>query len=129
MAGAGFKDFTAGEILTADDVDTFLMQQTVMVFAGTAARGSVIASPSEGMFTYLADTDSLEYYGGTAIGWVPFAAGAKGGGTDQIFYENDQAVTTSYSITSGNNAMSAGPITINSAATVTVPSGSTWTVV
>ena len=40
MAGAGFKDFQAGEVLTAVDVDTYLMQQTIMVFAGTAARGS-----------------------------------------------------------------------------------------
>lgn len=86
MAGAGFKDFTAGEILTADDVDTFLMQQTIMVFAGTAARGSVITSPSEGMFTYLKDTDALEYYGGTALGWVPFTSGGGGGaGFQDIF--------------------------------------------
>ena len=129
MAGAGFKDFAAGEILTADDVDQYLMQQTVMVFAGTAARGSAIASPSEGMFTYLTDSNGLEYYGGTAVGWVPFSAGAKGGGTDQIFYENDQEVTTDYTISSNTNAMSAGPITIGSAVTVTVPSGSNWVVV
>jgi hypothetical protein len=129
MAGAGFKDFTAGEILTADDVDQYLMQQTVMVFAGTAARSSAIASPSEGMFTYMTDTNGLEYYGGTAVGWVPFAAGAKGGGSDQIFYENDQEVTEDYTITTDTNAMSAGPITIGTAATVTIPSGSYWTVV
>ena len=77
MAGAGFKDFQAGEVLTAVDVDTYLMQQTVMVFAGTAARGSAIGTPTEGMFTYLKDTDSLEYY--TGSNWTAFSAGGAGG--------------------------------------------------
>jgi len=77
MAGAGFKDFTAGEVLTADDVDTYLMQQTVMVFADSTARNAAIASPSEGMFSYLADTNALEYYDGSA--WVAFTSGAAGG--------------------------------------------------
>jgi len=55
--------------------------------------------------------------------------GATGGGADQIFYENGQAVTTNYTVATGKNAMSAGPITINSGITVTVSSGSSWTVV
>ena len=55
--------------------------------------------------------------------------GATGGGSDEIFYENGQNVTTDYTITNGKNAMSAGPITINSGVTVTVGSGETWTVV
>ena len=58
-----------------------------------------------------------------------FAGGAMGGANDQVFFENDQTVTTSYSITANKNAMSAGPITINSGAVVTVPSGSTWVIV
>ena len=57
------------------------------------------------------------------------SAGATGGGSDQIFYENGQNVTSNYTITNGKNAMSAGPITINSGVTVTVGSGETWTVV
>lgn len=55
--------------------------------------------------------------------------GASGGGADQIFFENDQTVTTSYSIPSGKNAGTFGPVSINSGVTVTVPSGSVWTVV
>ena len=55
--------------------------------------------------------------------------GAVGGGADRVFYENDSVITTSYTITSGKNAMTAGPITVLSAATVTVPDGSTWTVI
>lgn len=54
--------------------------------------------------------------------------GATGGGSDEIFIENDQTVTTSYSIPATKNAMSTGPITIDSGATVTVPSGSRWVI-
>lgn len=59
---AGRKTFTAGEVLQAADVNDFLMDQSVMVFAGTAARGSAIPSPSEGMVTYLEDADELQVY-------------------------------------------------------------------
>lgn len=127
MAGAGYKAFTAGEVLTAANVQGYFMDQSVMVFASSGARGSAIASPTEGMFTYLSDVDALEFYSGSA--WVPFSAGAKGGGTDQIFYENGQTVTTNYTLTTNRNAVTAGPVTINSGVTVTVPSGSSWVVV
>lgn len=60
-----FKTFTAGEVLTAADVMTYVMNQQMMVFAGTAARASAIASPSEGMFTFLTDSDSIEYFDGS----------------------------------------------------------------
>ena len=52
-----------------------------------------------------------------------------GGSPDRIFYENQITVTANYTITASYNAMTAGPITINSGATVTVPSGSYWTIV
>lgn len=64
---------------------------------------------------------------GTSASWAP--TGASGGGTDQVFYENDITVNSSYTISSNKNAMSAGPITIASGATVTVPTNSTWVVV
>lgn len=56
-------------------------------------------------------------------------SGATGGGANQVFYENDQTVTADYTIPANKNAMSAGPITINSGVTVTVSSGATWTIV
>ena len=59
---AGRKTFTAGEVLQAADVNDFLMDQSVMVFAGTAARGSAIPSPTEGMVTYLQDSDAVQVY-------------------------------------------------------------------
>jgi hypothetical protein len=62
------KVFTAGEVLAAADVNSFLMDQTVMVFAGTAARGSAIGTATEGMYTHLNDTDALQYWNGSA--WV-----------------------------------------------------------
>lgn len=68
MAGAGFRTFAAGEVLTASNVNTYLMEQSIMNFAGTAARSSAISSPSEGMFAYLQDTNTLTFYNGSA--WV-----------------------------------------------------------
>jgi hypothetical protein len=62
------KVFTAGEVLAAADVNSFLMDQTVMSFAGTAARGSAIPSPVTGMTTYLEDTKDLRIYDGSA--WI-----------------------------------------------------------
>ena len=59
------KVFTAGEILTAADVNTNLMDQAVMVFDDSAARDSAIPTPSEGMVTYLKDTDALEKFDGS----------------------------------------------------------------
>jgi len=59
---AGRKVFTSGEILTAADVNSFLMDQSVMVFADSSARSSAIPTPSEGMISYLQDTDAVEKY-------------------------------------------------------------------
>lgn len=60
---------------------------------------------------------------------VGFGGGATGAGGDKIFIENGQTVTTSYSIPSLSNAMSTGPITIASGATVTIPAGSVWAII
>lgn len=68
MAGAGFRTFAVGEVLTAVNVNTFLMQQTVMVFADASARSTAITAPSEGMVSYLADSNSFFFYDGS--GWV-----------------------------------------------------------
>ena len=63
MAGLGYKVFTAGEVLTAANVNGYLMEQSVMVFAGTAARSSAIGTPTAGMVSYLTDTKTLQVYG------------------------------------------------------------------
>jgi hypothetical protein len=61
------KVFVAGEILTAADVNTNLMDQAVMVFDDSAARGSAIPSPIEGMVTYLKDVNQVQAYTGAAF--------------------------------------------------------------
>lgn len=76
MAGAGFKTWAAGEVLTAAGLNTYIQQQTVGVYASAAARTTAIGSAvSEGMASYLLDTNSLEVFDGAA--WV--ATGGGGG--------------------------------------------------
>jgi hypothetical protein len=79
-----------------------------------------------GSLRFNTDTNTFEGYNGTA--WTAVGGGATGGGADQIFVQNQQTVTVDYTITTNYNAMSTGPITINSGITVTVPSGSNWVV-
>lgn len=66
MAGLGRKVFTPGEVLRAADVNGYLMDQAVMRFAGTAARGSAIGTATEGMISYLDDINAVQVYDGTA---------------------------------------------------------------
>ena len=69
MAGAGYKLFQTGDVLTAAQVNTYLNEQTVMVFASAAARTSALTSVlAEGMMSYLQDTNSVEVYNGSS--WV-----------------------------------------------------------
>ena len=67
MAGAGFKTFNTGDVLTASDVNTYLMQQTVMVFDDAAARTTALTGVvAEGMMSYLKDTNKTYRYDGSA---------------------------------------------------------------
>ena len=70
MAGAGFKTWSTGDVLTASDLNTYVMQQTIMVFATETTRDAALTSPSDGMFAYTTTTpaDTLAYYNGSA--WV-----------------------------------------------------------
>jgi hypothetical protein len=72
MAGAGAKLFNSGDVLTAAQVNTFLMDQAVMRFADAAARTAAFGGVGEpvlaaGMVTYLIDTASVEVYNGSAF--------------------------------------------------------------
>ena len=81
MAGLGRKVFAAGDVLSAADVDGYLMDQAVMRFASAAARSSALGTAvAAGMFSYLIDTASFEGYNGTA--WT--AVGAASGGFDSF---------------------------------------------
>jgi len=89
--------------------------------AGTTGQRD--GSPAAGYLRFNTTDTSAEIYDGT--GWA-----AVGGGntTDKAMYEHSHTIAANYSITSGNNALTAGPITINSGVSVTVPTGSTWIV-
>ena len=79
-----------------------------------------------GYVRFNSDTATFEGHNGTNWGAL---SGATGNGTDQIFYLNGQTVNSSFSIPTNNNAGSFGPITIDSGITVTIPSGSSWSIV
>jgi len=97
-AGLGFKDFVTGEVLTAADVDGYLMQN-IWVFASAAARNSAVTSPQEGNFCYLKDTNSTEYYTGSA--WTAIGGGGGGGKVLQVVQGtlNTTASTSSGTLT------------------------------
>jgi hypothetical protein len=114
-----------------DEPNAFLNAGTLPL---VTAKGDILAATTSGTVDnlalgttgYVLTADSAE---ATGLKWALAAAGATGGGTDQVFYENDVAVTTDYTISTDKNAMSAGPVEIEATATVTIPSGSVWSVV
>lgn len=111
VSGAGFVAKIGGLTGAAD------------VPAGTTAERP---SPAAGYFRFNSTLGKFEGYSGSA--WGSVGGGATGGGADEVFIENAQTVTTNYTITTNKNAMSTGPITVNSGITVTVPSGSNWVI-
>ena len=121
------EHYTDGSIDTAHIADD---QVTLAKMAGLA-RGKIIYGDSSGNPAVLA-VGTANYVlksDGTDISWGEVAAGAQGTGSDKIFWENGQTVTGNYTITNNQNAMSAGPITINDSVTVTIGDGETWTIV
>lgn len=103
MAGAGYKLFATGDVLTAAQVNTYLQEQTVMVFADATARTTALSGVlSEGMVTYLKDTNVVEVYDGSAwigttgdITGVTATSPLTGGGTTGAITVGIQDGTTS----------------------------------
>jgi len=91
---------------------------------GTTAQRP--GTPAAGMIRY---NSTLGLFEGYSSAWGTIGGGAVGGGSDRVFMENDQAVTTNYTITTNKNAITAGPVTVNAGITVTIPSGSFWSIV
>jgi hypothetical protein len=91
---------------------------------GTTAQRD--GAPSNGYLRYNTTLNSFEGY--TSAGWGSVGGGATGAGGDAVFQENEVNVTTSYTLTTGKNAMSVGPITIDGGVTVTIPSGQRWVI-
>ena len=136
---SGLKD---GEIVNADinasaDIAGSKIADNAITLDKMAglARGKIIYGNSSGdpaALTVGSNGQTL-VSDGTDISWGDASAGATGAGSDKIFWENGQTVTQNYTIGdsfgAACNAMSAGPITINNAVTVTINSGETWTIV
>ena len=91
----------------------------------TAQRGST----TRPTIRFNTDTNTYEGYNPNSTAWTSVGGGAKGGGSDSIFFENGQTVTADYTLTANTNAMSAGPITINSGVSVTVGNNQSWTII
>ncbi len=113
-------------IATASPAVTLDVSATdaVRVAAGTTAQRP---SGAAGMIRYNSTLTQFEGHNGTA--WGSLGGGATGGGSDQVFIENGQTVTTNYTLGTNKNAVSAGPVTVNAGVTVTVPAGASWVIV
>ena len=114
---------TLGSTLTVAGQLTLNNTGAAKLSAGTTAQRPTAVT---GMVRYNSTTGKFEGYGATA--WGALGGGATGGGADQVFVENGRTVTTSYTLSTGFNAMSTGPITLASGVAVTVPTGARWVV-
>ena len=114
---------TALSIATTGIV-SFPTTGAIVLPVGTTAQQPTAAT---GMIRFNSTNVTFEGYNGTA--WGSIGGGATGGGTDQIFWNNQQTVTTDYTIPTGYNSGSFGPITVQSGVTVTIPATSTWSIV
>ena len=109
------------------------LSATSLTLTGTTASKLNVGTTGQrptavtGMVRFNSTLSRFEGYGASA--WGALGGGATGGGADQIFIENGQTVTVDYSITAGNNAGTFGPVSVNSGITVTVPTGSVWSIV
>ena len=123
IANGGTSSTTAGAALIALGERTGTTG-TLSVPSGTTAQRATTLGVG---IRYSTTLSSFEGYNGTS--WGQIGGGATGAGGNSVFVENDQIVTADYTLTANKNAMSAGPITINTGITVTIPTGATWSVV
>jgi hypothetical protein len=123
IADGGTGSSTAAAAKVALEVVTGATGSAIIP-AGTEAQRN--GSPAAGNFRFNTDVAKFEGYNGTI--WGSVGGGATGGGSDAVFIENDQVVTSNYTIPATKNAMSTGPVEIDDGITVTVSSGSRWVV-
>ena len=123
VSGVSTLGVTTVTTLTVTGNAGFTTTSHIQIPSGTSAQRP--GTPTAGMIRYNSENQQFEGY---AAAWGGFG-GAAGASGNAVFYENDTNVTASYQITSGKNAMSAGPITLNAGVIVTILAGSVWTVV
>jgi hypothetical protein len=104
---SGYRTWTPGEILTASNMQEYLQNQSVMVFASSAARGSAILSPAEGMLTWLEDSNKYQFYDGSS--W-----------SDLIAASSVSVKTADYTVTA-NDADTVLVTSSTATITITVP--------
>ena len=128
IATAGTARLTFGSTGDATFSGNVLLSGTGYLDLPTGTTGQRPGTPNSGMIRFNSTTTSFEGYNGTVWGSLG-GAGATGAGGDLVFFENDQEVTTDYTLSANKNAMTAGPCTIGSGVTVTIPSGQNWVIV
>jgi hypothetical protein len=96
----------------------------MLIPKGTTAQRPAV--PVDGEIRYNTTNNQYEGYQGGA--WGQLGGGATGGGSDEVFVENGVTVTTNYTLSTGKNAESVGPITINAGITVSIPSTQRWVI-
>jgi len=117
---------TTSQTITNKDIDGGTATDTSRITTPKASLSTLNSlTRKEGTILFASDAKRLFVDNGTSLSSI---GAATGGASDAIFYENGQTVTTNYTITTNNNAMSTGTITINSGITVTVPSNSRWVI-
>lgn len=140
-AVAGFARFS--DVFSLSDVVYYSIEDGsnrevgsgVVSAANTLTRATIYAKYEGGVYTAnpgtgisLSGVNAKVFCGMQLAVFTEYGA-AQGTGDNHVFVENDTNVTANYTITSGNNAMSAGPITIDAGVVVTVPAGSVWSIV
>ena len=123
--------------VTSTAAELNLVDGLVGIVAKTSATGSALlptgntsqrdGSPATGAFRFNSTLTAFEGYNGSA--WGSVGGGATGGGTNEMFYENDQTASASYTIPANRNALTTGPITIADGVTITVSDGSRLVVI
>lgn len=131
---SGYRTWTPGEVITASNVQSYLQDQTVMVFDSNAVRSTAVVVPTEGMLSWLESDGKYQYYDGAS--WLDLINPIEGGIAGQAYVSNGTAaaafgdvkaqfIATTLQGKSANYTVASSDtntvLNVTSAATVTVP--------